>query len=97
MAGKNKRESKLKLGKNELNSVSGGVNRGEILGWLRQHNPIVSVAEYDEFLNLASSIPTNNLPSNADEWGKAYSDWVVAGRPGMIRSNPVQPIEPKLQ
>lgn len=94
MAGKNKKESKLKLGKNELNSVSGGVNRGEILGWLRQHNPIAP--DHNDFLDLALSIPTDKLPSNAEEWGKAYDDWAASGRPGMIRSIPVQPIEPQL-
>ncbi len=94
MAGKNKKESKLKLGKNELNSVSGGVNRGEVLGWLRQHNPIA--VDYNDFLDLALSMSTDKLPSNADEWGTAYDEWIAAGRPGKIHSNSVQPIEPQL-
>lgn len=88
-----KREGKLKLGKNKISAVSGGVDRGEVLGWLRQHNPIAG--DYNEFLDLALSIPAGKLPNNADEWGKAYDKWAAAGRPGIISSKPVQPIEPK--
>ena len=76
-----------------LAQLAGSVDRGEGLGWIRQHNPIAG--DYNDFWDLALSIPAGKLPTNADEWGKAYDDWAAAGRPGIISAKPVQPIEPK--